>query len=186
VSIERLKTEHAISTSWIHFPLHPKIADEGMPVRDLFPNRDPEDMKAMGNQMRALMEQAGLVYGKRDMTYNSRLAQELGSWADTQEGGSTIHDRLFKAYFVDNVNIGDKHILLGIAEDSGLDGDQARDVLDHRLFSPQVTADWQRAWENGITGVPTFTSQELYVVGNQPYDVLLRFINHLRELNAEK
>jgi predicted DsbA family dithiol-disulfide isomerase len=120
------------------------------------------------------------------MTYNSRLAQELGSWADTQEGGGAIHDRLFRAYFVDNVNIGDKGILLEITKDSGLDADQARDVLDHRLFSQQVTMDWQRAWENGITGVPTFTSQELYVVGNQPYEVLLRFINHLRDLNAEK
>ena len=48
-----------------------------------------------------------MPYGRRTHTYNSRLAQELGKWADTQPGGEAIHDALYKAYFVDTRNIGD-------------------------------------------------------------------------------
>ena len=70
--------------------------------------------------MRGLMEQEGLPYGKRTHTYNSRLAQEIGAWADTQEGGEVMHDALYKAYFVETKNIGDPDVLLEIIEANGL------------------------------------------------------------------
>jgi len=41
----------------------------------------------MYQRMKALMDAEGLPYGKRTYTYNSRLAQELGKWADTLPGG---------------------------------------------------------------------------------------------------
>ena len=50
------------------------------------------------------------------------------------------------------------------------------------MFAERVNMDWQRAWETGVTGVPTFTSRDLYVVGCQPYEVLERFVDHLRNL----
>lgn len=62
------------------------------------------------------MAEAGLPYGERTHTYNSRLAQELGAWADTQPGGEAIHDALYRAYFVDAVNISDVDALIEIAE----------------------------------------------------------------------
>jgi len=45
------------------------------------------------------------------MTYNSRLAQELGKWADTQPGGEAIHDALFRAYFVEARDISQPAVL---------------------------------------------------------------------------
>src|SRR5271156_5810529 len=88
---------------------------------------DPEAMYA---RMKRLMDEEGLPYGRRTHTYNSRLAQELGKWADTQTGGEAIHDALYKAYFVEARNIGDPDILVEIAEKVGLDGVEARKVLD--------------------------------------------------------
>jgi hypothetical protein len=58
-------------------------------------NVDPE---AMYLRMKTLMEAEGLPYGKRTHSYNSRLAQELGKWADTQPGGAALHDALYRAY----------------------------------------------------------------------------------------
>ncbi|NIP49262.1 MAG: dithiol-disulfide isomerase, partial [Gammaproteobacteria bacterium] len=53
------------------------------------------------------------------MTYNSRLAQELGKWAEQMEKGDAFHDAVFKAYFADGLNIADANILADIANSIG-------------------------------------------------------------------
>ncbi len=181
-----MKREHNVQTHWTHFPLHPDTPQEGQSLADLFKNRQPEEIQAMREQMRNRMSEAGLAYGDRTMTYNSRLAQELGSWADTQTGGDTIHNLLYVAYFVENLDISNIDILVDIADKAGLDTDEARRVLEGRVFSPQVNSDWERAWKNGVTGVPTFSAMDLHVVGCQPYEILERFVNHLRGLQADQ
>ena len=99
--IERLKREHYVKVEWVHFPLHPETPPEGIALADLFRGRSPEQRAAMHADMKARMEAEGLPYGERTMTYNSRLAQELGKWADTQPGGDAFHDAMFRAYFVE-------------------------------------------------------------------------------------
>jgi predicted DsbA family dithiol-disulfide isomerase len=110
------------------------------------------------------------------MTYNSRLAQELGKWADSQPAGEAIHDALFRAYFVDGRNIGDPDVLVQIAESVGLPGDQAREVIRSRSYKAAVDADWQKAHDYGVTGVPTFVAGGRGVVGAQPYEALERLV----------
>lgn len=131
------------------------------------------------------MDEAGLAYGDRSHTYNSRLAQELGKWADSQEGGEAIHDALYRAYFVDSINIADVDELVKIAESVGLDGQRAREVIENREFEEQVDADWQRSQQTGVTGVPTFFANDLVVVGCQPYELLEKFVLHLLEQQTE-
>lgn len=119
------------------------------------------------------------------MTYNSRLAQELAAWADTEEGGEKLHNQLYEAYFVANKNIADLTVLLELVAAAGLDVTRAEEVLTQRLFSPEIDQHWQRAQSMGLSGVPTFVCDELYVVGHQQYEVLLRFLNHMRHLKSE-
>jgi predicted DsbA family dithiol-disulfide isomerase len=126
--------------------------------------------------MRGLMAQEGLPYGQRTKTYNSRLAQELGKWADTQPDGTRIHDALFRAYFVDGKNIGNIDTLVEIAESVGLSGTAARQVLVSRQFKSAIDADWERSRIFGITGVPTFVANGHGVVGAQPYEILERLV----------
>ena len=173
-------------TRWVHFPLHPETPPEGVDMKTLYQHRDPEERKAAGDHIRAAMAAEGLTYNRRTRLDNSRLAQELGAWADTQPGGEAIHDALYRAYFVEDRCISDLPTLVEIAEAVGLDGGEAAQVLKERSFSPKVTEDWERAWLNGVTGVPTFSYKDLYVFGAQPYEVLLRFVNHLRKLRAEQ
>lgn len=123
-------------------------------------------------RMKALMDEEGLPYGRRTHTFNSRLAQELGKWADSQPGGEALHDALFRAYFVDGRNIGDAAVLVEIADAAGLDPAGAREVIEQRTFSAAVDADWKRSRRYGITGVPTFVAGGYGVVGAQPYETL--------------
>ena len=173
--IERLKTEHNVKVEWVHFPLHPDTPAEGRSLADLFAGRNV-DRKAMHAQMKARMDAEGLPYGERTMTYNSRLAQELGKWADTQPGGEAIHDALFRAYFVEARDISQPAVLLEIAQRLGLSADGAREVLEKRTFKDAVDADWKLAREYGITGVPTFVAGRHGVVGAQPYEALEQLV----------
>jgi predicted DsbA family dithiol-disulfide isomerase len=110
------------------------------------------------------------------MTYNSRLAQELGKWADTQPGGEAIHDALFRAYFVEARDISSIPVLLEIAGRVGLPVDAAREALERRTFKDAVDEDWRLSREYGITGVPTFVAGRHGVVGAQPYETLEQLV----------
>ena len=161
---------------WVHFPLHPETPVEGgRALTELFAGRNL-DLKAMHAQMKARMDAEGLPYGERTRTYNSRLAQELGKWADTQPGGEALHDALFRAYFVEARDISQPLVMLEIAGRVGLPVDEARRVLQDRTFKAAVDADWALSRRYGVTGVPTFVAGRRGVVGAQPYEVLEQLV----------
>jgi predicted DsbA family dithiol-disulfide isomerase len=178
VRIEKLQQAYDIEPVLVHFPLHPDTPPEGREMAKFYAERnlDPE---AMYTRMKGLMDQEGLPYGRRTHTYNSRLAQELGTWADSQPGGSALHDALYRAYFVDARNIGDPEILVEIAQSVGLDPTEARAVLAERRFKEAVDADWAKSRRYGVTGVPTFMAGGRGVVGAQPYEVLARLLEQV-------
>ena len=155
----------------MHFPLHPETPADGVSIEELFAGRGI-DLAAMHERMKALMDDEGLPYEKRGYTYNSRLAQELGSWADTQPGGEAIHDALYRAYFVDGKNIGDVDELVDIARSVGLDGEAAKEVIETRSFKAAVDADWLKSQQYGFSGVPTFLAGKYAIVGAEPYESL--------------
>jgi predicted DsbA family dithiol-disulfide isomerase len=175
VRIEKLRAAHDLKIEWVHFPLHPETPPEGKSLEDLFRGRNV-DRKAMHAQMKARMDAEGLPYGERTHTYNSRLAQELGKWADTQPGGEAFHDAMFRAYFVDARDISKPDVLLEIAGRVGLPVEAAREVLEKRTFKAAVDRDWELSRRYGITGVPTFVMGDRGVVGAQPYEVLEQLV----------
>lgn len=173
--VEKLKAAYDIETVLVHFPLHPDTPVEGRSMAEFYAARgiDPEQSY---QRMKKLMEAEGLPYGRRTHTYNSRLAQELGKWADTRPGGAAIHDRLYKAYFVEAKNLADVDLLVYIAASVGLPADEARAVLDERRFEEAVDADWARSHRYGVTGVPTFVAARYGIVGAQPYEALEQLV----------
>ena len=110
------------------------------------------------------------------MTFNSRLAQELGKWAEQAGEGDLFHAAVFHAYFADGRNIGDVEQLSDIAISLGLNADAVRNVIEARTYRQAVDADWARAAEFRITAVPTFLMEGQMLVGAQEYHVLADFI----------
>ena len=169
--IEKLRTAWDIDVRFVHFPLHPETPPEGLTLEQLFAGRGI-DIAASQARMKTLMMDEGLPYGDRTMTFNSRLAQELASYAVTQPGGDRIHDRLFQAYFVDGINIAGVDNLIQIATSVGLSEEDCRDVLTSRRYREAVDTDWNRSRTLGLTGVPAFVVGQSGVTGAQPYEVL--------------
>lgn len=131
----------------------------------------------MLSNLRSTVPAEGLPYAEPEALYNTRLAQELGKWAD-EIGVPQLHDGLFRAYFVEGINIGKVEDLVQIAERVGLNADDAQRVLEERLFKKAVDEDWARSTQLGVTAVPTFVVGGWAVVGAQPYGTLRRFMEH--------
>jgi len=147
--------------------------------------RGPEII-ARNQRMKVNMEREGLPFNaERNMSYNSRLAQELTKWAETKDKAEAIANALFRAYFVDVKNIAKADVLADIAEDNGLPKDEATDVLLSRKYKDAVDDDWRRCAAYGVNAVPTFLAGKYLMVGAQPYDELRRLVEHVLKEPAQ-
>jgi predicted DsbA family dithiol-disulfide isomerase len=175
VRIDQLKKNYDINVRWAAFPLHPETPDDGITLEELFAGR-PIDIKKAIARLKQVADELGLPLGERKKTYNSRLAQELAKWAESEGKGEPFHEAVFRAYFVDGKNIGRVDELVALAKSVGLPGKKARSALELRTLKEAVDSDWERSHTLGITGVPTFVVDNQATVGFQPYEELEGFL----------
>ena len=160
---------------WRAFPLHPDTPEEGLALAKLYAGRDRDPHEIQDRQKRAAAE-LGLPMGERTMTYNSRLATELGKWAESKGKGEDFHRAVFRAYYVDGINIAKADELIGLAKTAGLSAPEAEEVLKTRAFREAVDSDWDLAERMRIEAVPTLVLDHWSAVGAQPYEVLEKFL----------
>lgn len=165
----------------VPFPLSPDTPPEG---RDLssYLRAKGMDVHAAIARLKPLMAGEGLEYpthieGRRQ--YNTRRAQELALWAGehgTPAQLDALHDRLFRAYQVENLDVGDVDVLERLAAEVGLDGAAARASLEQGEYSQEREQAWQLARQMGVTGVPTYVVGQRGVVGAQSVEVLKQLL----------
>ncbi len=173
--IEQLRKNYEIEAHWIAFPLHPETPEDGFTLEELFAGR-VMDIVEMLARLKKTADELGLPFGERKKTYNSRLAQELAKWAESKGKGDPFHEAIFRAYFVDGINIGKADELVGLAKSVGLPETEARSILELRTFKEAVDSDWLRSRDLGIRAVPTFFVDGRVGVGFQPYELLEQFL----------
>jgi len=144
-----------------------------MALKELFAG-SPVDVDLMMQNLKKTAADLGLPLGTRRKTYNSRLAQELGKWAETKNTGDAFHTEAFKIYFVDGKNIAKLPVLLDLVELAGLNREEAESVILNRSFKQAVDEDWALSIKNGIKAVPTFIMNNDQLVGAQSYSTLER------------
>lgn len=160
---------------WRAFPLNPGIPAEGVPLERYAAER-LMDVGAMRQRLRQAALEAGLPFGGVDTIYNTRLAQELGAWAETKGVGNAFHRLVFAANFVDGKNISDPTVLEAIAVSAGLDATSAAHVLKTRSFGEAVDRDWAFAKEREIMAAPTILAGMDRVVGARPYETMRQLV----------
>ena len=130
----------------------------------------------MMQNLRKRSAELGLSLGNRQKTYNSRLAQELGKWAESKNAGDAFHAEAFKAYFVDGKNIAKLSVLRDLTEFVGLNREESESVILNRTFKKAVDEDWALSSKNGIKAVPTFMMKNDQLVGAQSYSILEKLL----------
>ena len=157
--------------------MHPETPAAGLTLEELFAGR-PVDIQQVLERLNRIAEELGLPFGKREMTYNSRLAQELGKLAEEQGCGQRYHMAAFKAYFANGLNIGLQSTLLDLGASVGLSAKQVLKVIEKRTFEDAVDKDWKRSYQLGVTAVPTFMINGISLVGAQPYEKLAQLMEN--------
>ncbi len=139
----------------------------------------PINIKQVMAQLISTAKELGLPFGNRERTFNSRLAQELGKFAEQQQKGEAFHNAVFRAYFAEGLNIGLPATLVEIGASIGLNAATVEEVLEKRLFKEAVDKDWTRSHQMSVTAVPTFMMNGMSLVGAQPYEKLTQMVeNH--------
>ena len=170
-----MQDEFEIDIKWIAFPLHPETPKEGMTLETLFAGRPVNIPQMLGHLTRVAAE-LGLPFGKREKTYNSRLAQELGKLAEIKGYGEPFHMAVFKAYFADGLNIGEESTLVKLGTALGLVEADLWEAIENRTYKNAVDEDWYRSHQVGVTAVPTFRMNGTLLVGAQPYGKLVQLM----------
>ena len=171
---------------WTAYPLRPDIPEEGVSLGLLFSKND-KAMDEMNVRLKKAADEAGLPFGRRTMTYNSRAAHEMGKWAESRGLGDAFHDAVFRAYLVDGKNIGRIPVLVDLAGRVGLSEPEAKRVVETRAFADAVERDWARSLEVDPEYIPSVMLDGDLLVNPQKYDLYERFMekNGVKRRNPE-
>jgi predicted DsbA family dithiol-disulfide isomerase len=134
-----------------------------------------QQAEAMNANMTAQAKKEGLDFDfDRVQVGNTFDAHRLIHFAETQGKRAEMVERLFKAYLTDGEALGERDVLVRLADEVGLGANAARAALESNAFAGEVRADEERARSFGISAVPFFAIDEKYgVAGAQPPEALL-------------
>ena len=166
---------------WHSFELNPDLPVEGIPRAAYLEKKFGGKARAaeIYARVRAVGAEVGIVFDFDRIARqpNTREAHRLISWAQQRGDAGALVERLFRAYFIEGRWVGERNDLAALAADSGLPGDEAREVLASDLYRAEVEAEYREAQEAGITGVPFFIfNGRTAVSGAHDPDVLLEAI----------
>ena len=181
--VQKLQQEYSIPVIWKSFELHPEAPEGGIPPAMFYKN-NPR-LKRISDNAKVLATDAGLKFGTHVIYSNSRLALELGEYAEQEGKGEAFRVAIFDAYFQQIQDIGSEAVLLEIAESIGVPRDTAEKCLGEREMRSLVDSQTQEARGLGITGVPTFIIGQYMVVGAQPYAVIKQAFEMAMKKNSE-
>lgn len=118
----------------------------------------------------------GLVYNFDKVVVNNTFdAHRLIHLAKKRGLGEEAEERLFRAYFTEGRNIGDRDTLVALGKEIGLDAGEVEKMLGSDAYADEVRKDIADAEKLGIDGVPFFLMDGKYAVsGAQPPAVFLQ------------
>ena len=180
------RPEHALTIQWHPFQLNPDMPEGGMDRREYLETKfgGKENAVRIYARIAGAAEAAGLKidFGAIQRTPNTIDAHRLIHWAGLEGRQTAVVSRLFKAYFEEGRDIGDREVLLSIAEGVGLDREMIARLFDSGADLEDIRARDEHARQRGVTGVPTFVLANQHVLpGAQPTELWLQVIDEISE-----
>lgn len=156
---------------WHPFQLNPDLPAEGVSRQAYLEDKfgGPERAAEIYERIRAAGQAVGLTLNIDGIARqpNTLAAHALIAFAQLGDAdGSDIQERLFRAYFVENRFIGNLDVLANIAEEAGLNGEDARAFVTDPEHLEEVAQADAHIRSLGISGVPFFIfNQKVTVSG---------------------
>lgn len=153
---DRARDELELDVTWRPFEIHPEVPPDGMPVEELPYSR--EQWETMMERLREQAGDEGLEIGARPFVSNTHEALMAGTrvQAERPDRFPAFHEGLFRAYFSEGRDLGDRSVILDVARASGLDPDELDAALDEGAGEDALEETRGEARRLGISGTPTF------------------------------
>ncbi|HSG34515.1 MAG TPA: DsbA family oxidoreductase [Sphingomonadaceae bacterium] len=195
-ALKELEGEIDVEVRWMPFELNPDLPPEGKSqqkhITEVY-NRTPEEYAQMRANLQEVARKAGFPMeydGEGEppepMMWNTFDAHKLLRWALTVEGmeaQTALKLALFRAQFQQHRRIGDRKVLLDIAENLGFDRKAMADALDDEALEIAVRMEQQRARDANINAVPSFIVNGRYLIpGAQEPEVYRETLRKVVEL----
>lgn len=152
----RLRDSYDLKINWCFLEIHPETSAQSEPIDSLeYPS---EQWRQMLTNLERIAKEEDIPLAKLNFITNSRDALLLSEAAKSsgREIFYKLHERLFSAYFVDGINIGDRQTLKQIATSCGVDETTIESAwLDHQ-FQQRLNNNYLSAREHNIQSVPSF------------------------------
>ncbi|HKJ70323.1 MAG TPA: DsbA family protein [Gammaproteobacteria bacterium] len=176
--LERLRREMRLRIHWQLLEIHPDIPASGRPVADI--GYAPEQWRAMMTSLEAMAEEEGVDLARRERTANSHDALLLAESAKDDGAAAfyPLHRRLFRAYFVEGRDLGDRATLNELARQAGVPAATRERAWSDGSYEHRLQKNLATARKAGITGTPTI------LVGNRRLEGALP-LDHLRAAARE-
>ncbi len=143
----------------------------------------PEGAKQRFDSFTQNAKTVGLTYRYDIIQMTNTLdAHRIAKWSNQFGKEDEVTNRFMKAYFTDGLNLADHDTLVKLASELGLNGKEAKKVLESNQYKDQVLAEQQESRQIGVQGVPFFVLNRKYgISGAQQQDYFTRALEQIWE-----
>jgi predicted DsbA family dithiol-disulfide isomerase len=156
----RAGDEIEVGVTWKPFELNPGLPREGVDRaayrRAKFGSLERSQL--LDARLLAAGESVGIAFAfdRIQRTPNTFDAHRLLWLAESLGRQDALAEALFRAYFLEGLNVGDHGVLADLADASGVPRARAASLLAGRDGEAEVRTEEDRAYRSGIQGVPHF------------------------------
>lgn len=188
-ALETWRAKHPDETPtvrWHPFQLNPQLPDSGVPRKQYLENKfgGPEHTREIYARVSAAGKRAGIdfAFDAIQVQPNTIDAHRLMHYAGEHGRQDEMAEVLFRRYFVEGADLSNKETLADIAQQAGMNREEAAAYLASNSDRALIEEQDQRARAIGVEGVPFFIfNQRLAVSGAQPPEVIVEAMEKARE-----
>jgi predicted DsbA family dithiol-disulfide isomerase len=187
-ALAMLAPEQAVELAWRPFELNPGMPREGVPRREYRTRKfgSWERSQELDQRVTLAAAEEGLAFSldRQERTPNTLDAHRLLWLAEQERVQDAVAERLFRAYFVEGVDVGSRERLAELAADAGMDAGAVSRFLAGPEGVDEVRREEARYRTLGVDGVPFVIINNHYAVsGAQRPEV---FLQAFRQALAEQ
>ncbi len=177
-AIATLDRQYEVRVRWLPFQLNPQMPTEGTDRSEyrLVKFGSLERSKELDAKVVAVGETEGIhfAFDRIERTPNTLDAHRLIWLADKQGIQDAVVEALFRAYFTEGRDISNRHTLLDVVAEAGLDRHKAEGALNGAEGMEAIKEADQQARRFRLEGVPFFViNGKITLSGAQQPDAFL-------------
>lgn len=191
LALKDLEIDKEVQVNYHSFELDPNAKSEGKTNSLKYLSDKYNITENMAQSMLDRITRMGKAVGL-DLSFQSIInantfdAHRLIHYAKDHNKELEVVEALFKANFIDFLNIGDPQVLGDIGEGVGLSRDEILLTLSTDKYFSEVNNDKYKAVELGINSVPYYLVNDKHVIpGAQPPKVFMEVFKRIMEGKIE-